>query len=480
MNSELPLRFFLASPSDAVPERKAIQECIEKFNSRQDASGARFELVGWEQVRTTAMRPQDAINQLISECHFQFVLFKNSWGSDPGGPTGFTSGTEEELYMGLLHLATPERPMRDVGVIFVESPQRSPQVQKLRARIIGESALLFDEASGIDHLRSIVDNILTGWSAGLGQKVPREVHLLTSSGQDVLTWAYKRIRGDKLVQLGEYSSGLELLAEAAEGGGPVEKLAYATSLRRAGRYPEALSQAEAAAKCYVDAALYTADAALAFAAVGEIQRVSGDIAGSQMRFEHARDLARGSDRYSKFAYCKISDMLGLAYQKLHQHARARAAFMEAFEVRRGLEEPAAQAQTLVNLARLDLYDGDAISAMHRVTQAREALDTVPRSGLHANVFTLQAQIHRDSKEWSDGVKLASDAVQINKQISNQRGLAISSLILAQCHYGSSNWEEADRAAAECEHVNRESGDHRGLAKATALRERISNARERTV
>ena len=70
----------------------------------QNTRGVTYEVVGWERVRGTARRPQEAINELIAESHFLVALFKESWGSEPGSPWGYTSGTEEE------RAAKPARP----------------------------------------------------------------------------------------------------------------------------------------------------------------------------------------------------------------------------------------------------------------------------------------------------------------------------------------------------------------------------------
>ena len=93
-------------------------------------SNAAYEVVGWERVRGTARRPQEAINELIGESHFLIALFKGSWGSEPGSPWGYTSGTEEELFTGLLELGRAEQPMRDVWVVFLDHPSPAGQIVK--------------------------------------------------------------------------------------------------------------------------------------------------------------------------------------------------------------------------------------------------------------------------------------------------------------------------------------------------------------
>ncbi len=62
------------------------------------------------------------------------VLFRGAWGSAPGSPWGYTSGTEEELFTGLLELGQAEQPMRDVWVGFVEDSNPNERIVKLRQR----------------------------------------------------------------------------------------------------------------------------------------------------------------------------------------------------------------------------------------------------------------------------------------------------------------------------------------------------------
>lgn len=95
----LPLRIFLASPGDVGGEREVVRACVAEHNARRRGeTNVVFEVLGWERVRGTARRPQEAINELIAESHFLIALFKSSWGSEPGSPWGYTSGTEEELF----------------------------------------------------------------------------------------------------------------------------------------------------------------------------------------------------------------------------------------------------------------------------------------------------------------------------------------------------------------------------------------------
>ena len=112
MADALPLRIFLASPGDLAKEREVVRACVDEHRARRKGvSDVAYEVVGWERVRGTARRPQEAINELIGESHFLIALFKGSWGSEPGSPWGYTSGTEEELFMGGAR-PTPQRRRR--------------------------------------------------------------------------------------------------------------------------------------------------------------------------------------------------------------------------------------------------------------------------------------------------------------------------------------------------------------------------------
>lgn len=85
MVDALPLRIFLASPGDLSDERQAVRACVDEHNARWGAdSKVTFEVVGWDRVRGTARRPQEAINELIGESHYLMALFRRAWGSGPG------------------------------------------------------------------------------------------------------------------------------------------------------------------------------------------------------------------------------------------------------------------------------------------------------------------------------------------------------------------------------------------------------------
>lgn len=107
----LPLRIFLASPADVEAERQVVRVCVNEHNCRRRANAdVTYEVVGWERVRGTARRPQEAINELIAESHFLIALFKASWGSEPGSPWGYTSGKRRNSSQVCWSWAKPSGP----------------------------------------------------------------------------------------------------------------------------------------------------------------------------------------------------------------------------------------------------------------------------------------------------------------------------------------------------------------------------------
>ena len=172
MVDALPLRIFLASPGDLADEREVVRACIDEHRARhRGQSNAAYEVVGWERVRGTARRPQEAINELIGESHFLIALFKGSWGSEPGSPWGYTSGTEEELFTGLLELGRAEQPMRDVWVAFLDHPAPAEQIVNLRKQMSRHHSIMYESIADIRELKEKLTERLEAWETAEGSKV---------------------------------------------------------------------------------------------------------------------------------------------------------------------------------------------------------------------------------------------------------------------------------------------------------------------
>jgi tetratricopeptide (TPR) repeat protein len=426
-------------------------------------------------VRGTARRPQEAINELIGESHFMIVLFKGSWGSAPGSPWGYSSGTEEELFTGLLELGQAEQPMRDVWVGFVTDPAPDDRIVRLRQEIINDHSVLFESISGSRDLKEKLAERLKSWQELAGNKVPRHVDLLPSSGKDVLRAAKLRLRGEKLIDLGQTVAGRASLQEAAVLGGPVERLAYARFLRRSGDLDSAYAQTQKAIEYFTEGGpLYSTLAADAFSAQARVLSAQGRTHDAIGRLEHALTLVTGNDADARAVRSRINDDLGLAYRRVDDLPSARRNFEAGLQIRRESARDKEVCQSLINLARLEVAEDDLATAANYAEEAMTTLRETPPSGVRANAEVLMAQIRLRQSRPDEGIPHAHWALAVNRQIGNRQGEAISLLVLAQCCREAGRRGDAEEHARACLELNESMGDRRGAERAQWLLDHLSN------
>jgi tetratricopeptide (TPR) repeat protein len=477
MVDALPLRIFLASPGDLADEREVVRGCVDEHNARRrGVSNVTYEVVGWERVRGTARRPQEAINELIGESHFLVALFKGSWGSEPGSPWGYTSGTEEELFTGLLELGRAEQPMRDVWVAFLNHPSPAERIVELRRQMSRHHAMMYEVIADIREFKQKLTERLEGWETPAGSKVHRHVNLLSSSGKEVLRAASLRLRGEKLVELGQAEAGRTALGEAAVLGGPLEHLAYARFLARHGDLNEAHASTQRAIDHFASGAsdLYSPLAAEAFAAQARVLRRQERDVDAIGRLEHALTLLDAhEDAYAQEVRCRILDDLGLAHQKTGDLASARRDFEVALKSRRGSGHDLEVCQSLVNLARLEVRDGNLETAAAFADEVVAALRGTPPTALHANAEVLVAQVRLRQGRPDEGLPHAERALSLNQQIASRHGEAISLLLLAQCCRAAGRAGDAGDHARACLEVNRSMGNGEGARRAQWILDQLA-------
>lgn len=475
MTDSVPLRIFLASPGDLGEERAIVESCVKEYSARSNGENSEnFEVVGWEQVRGTARRPQEAINELIHESHFLIVLFKELWGSEPGSPWGYTSGTEEELFTGLLELGQADQPMRDVWVAFVNHPSPAPQVVALQSQMAQSHSVMYESIVNSRDLKDKLTKRLEGWAESAEFKAPRNIDLLSSSGKDVLKAARLRLKGEKLIELGQTSAGRDALKEAAILGGPVEQLAYAKFLTRQGDLEEASALTETAIGHFISDTfpLYSPLAAEAFADKAGILRRQGRDVDAIGRLEHALTLLHEHDPYTENARCRILDFLGHAYRKTGNLILAREYFQKAFDYRQKTEKDLEKFQSLINLARIELEDDNVEVADEYMDQVIEGLQQTPPTALHANGHALAAEIRLRQGRASEGISYAQRALSLNRQLSNKYGEAISLYILAECYREAGKESEAKKYAHECLELNQLMENEFGSQQAQGVIDRL--------
>lgn len=472
MTDSLPLRIFLASPGGLENERKVIEQCVIEHNGRVEATDSNsFKIVDWNQVRATARRPQEAINELIYECHYMVVLFKDTWGSEPGSPWGFTSGTEEELFTGLLELGQADRPMRDVWVAFIDHPAPSPKVNVLKQQITSNHSMLYESISGTSDLKDKISDRFKSWAnPASSKKIPRHIELLSSSGKEVLKAAKLRRDGEQLINLGQTETGRISLHEAAVLGGPEEKLAYAKFLARHGQLEDAKMQLEKTMKLITQGSypLYSPLAAEVFTDNAEISRKLGKPQDAIGELMHALNLLTGNDSYVEKVTCRIYDALGLAFQNAGDVDSAREYFRKAYKIRDNNRSELERQQSLLNLARIELYDGNLELADKLANEVMAYLEREPPTAMYANSYVLGAQVRLAQGRAIEATTYAKKALDVNRRLANRIGEAISLYLLSQCHRDSGMKEDAIKVADECLSLNTSMNNEHGMRQAKEI------------
>jgi len=464
VTAEAPLRVFLASPGDLIAERVLVKSVIDRYNTTRRREGERlYELVGWEDTRGTARRPQDEINALIGRAEFVIVLLKASWGSAPGSPFGYTSGTEEELFSGLLELGIREQPLEDIWVGFVNHPTPAIEITDLKKQLQERHSLLYELIAGDLDLDHKLSDRLEGWQKTAGTKTARWLDLLPRSGRDVLGAARKRLEGESLIKLGQTGSGFERLEEASRIGGPTEQLAYARALGRRGRLEEALKMARAAIDEILSGPieLNSTLAGEAFVTeAGILRRQGSDLEAINRLGTILGELdGRASDAWR--VKSRILDERGLANQRLERMADARADFGASLGYRRTHGRSVEIAQSLVNLIRLESREKNFAVADGHAESMLEVLSGTAPSDLHANAWTAIAQLRLREGRAAEGLPYALQALRLNEQTANTSGIAKSLLVLTQCSREAGEIEQARAYAERCIEVNESMANDRG-------------------
>jgi len=445
-----------------------VRTTIERYNESRRRRGEReYLIVGWEETRGTARRPQGQINELIASCEFMLVLFKKSWGSDPGSPFGYTSGTEEELFTGLLELGVAERPMEDIWLGFVDADCPAPEVTALRAQLNERHALLYETFSGDLEIDRKLSDRLDSWQNNAGDKTPRHIELLPQSGRDILGAAKLRHEGEAFIRLGRSDLGLEKLEAAASLGGPVEKIALAQALGRRGRLEEARGHVASAIDTILGSSIelnstLAGDAFLAEA--GILRREGSDVDAINRLGTILGELdSRAGGAW--LTYARILDERGLALQRLDRLVEATADFTAAHRLRVEHGRPLDVAQSLVNLLRSKVRERDLEAADSFATSLLELLHGTPPSELHANAWTAVGQLRLRQGRAEEGIPLVRQALSLNEQTGSTSGVARSLQILTQCHRAIGDFEAARAYALRCVEVNESMGNNWGVEQA---------------
>lgn len=471
----MALRLFIASPGDLANERACVKACIEEVALAHTGTALpQLTAVGWEDTSGAARRPQEVINEELRRSDYLIVLFKSEWGSPSGSPWGYTSGTEEELFTGLLALQDRDAPLRDVLLIFVDNPAPATEIVALKEQLKRRHGIYYEVVNGIDELRATVKQRLKTWSEDSTAKHPRTVELTPSSGKDVLRADADRRDGLQLADMGFTDEARLRLEAAAATGDPRSMLDLARFLFRIGQPEQAelwnMKVIELSAS--TPGGLFSVEAAKAYSNLGLIDRNGGNPSAAVLRHRSALDLLSGSDVRSQETRADVLDVLGLALQDSGEYGLARAAFQESLTVRTSLGDPTGVAQSEINLARSFMNDSDLASASDHCAHALNQLEGTAPSGLLANAYALDAQLHARRGDHVKALSQGQLALTLNRQLGNLPGQAVCLNLLAQSQLKKGDLAEAAASAAECLRVNQDIRSLTGEAHAHHLLARV--------
>ncbi|MGD1067118.1 MAG: DUF4062 domain-containing protein, partial [Vulcanimicrobiaceae bacterium] len=139
---------FLASPGDLNDERVAARDVVDNLLSMLRGRQVAVELLGWEDTRPNAGRPQALINKDVDQADIFVGLLYRRWGQSPGDPR-YSSGFEEEFARAVERRERTGSP--DIWLYFKEVDQLSiqdagDQLQKVlefRQMLVTGKKLLF-------------------------------------------------------------------------------------------------------------------------------------------------------------------------------------------------------------------------------------------------------------------------------------------------------------------------------------------------
>jgi tetratricopeptide (TPR) repeat protein len=326
--------------------------------------------------------------------------------------------------------------------------------------------MMYEAIADIHQLTERLNQRLEAWEPLAGVKIPRHIDLLPLSGKDVLRAANLRIQGEKLIELGQAVAGAVALREATALGGPLEHLAYARFLARQGDLDAAYLSTQRAIDHFAAGTshLYSPLAAEVFAAQAGALRRQGRYHDAIGRLEQALTLLLDEhDGHGQRVRCRILDDLGLAHQKLGDLSAARCNFEAAHDVRATSLNVQDICQSKINLARLEVREGNLDAAVGYAEEVIVALRHTPPVALHANAELLAAQVRLRQGRPQEGIQHAERALSVNQQISSRNGEAISRLLLAQCCRAAGRKGEARDHALACVDLNQ--GNAEGVRRA---------------
>ena len=477
---------FLASPGGLADERAACRHVVRHFHETNTLkTAATFVVHAWEDIPGGVGRPQDRINPSLDDCDFAIFIFGDSWGSPPSTTGPYTSGTEEEFFRALDLLADPERPMRDLLLLFKTlEPDRlrdpGPMLKPVlgfRDRIERSKELMFERFDSTESLGRAISRKLDEWAQPLAAKVARSMQIAADEPDGLRS--PDAVSLEQLLESarGHAQKGLLMQAEAAfshaiASGDPAAILEYAQFMRRTGRLNLAMDLNR---QVLGDEHLLASDSVAsvrarvsALANIGVIQRKQGDLDESRRSLREAVTTASGHKGDLDSEYCYACDNYGLTLLRQGLNADASSAFGLSYELRKSSGTPKERAQAAINLGHLYIAEDNQVEALRWFDEALTGLKDAPDDHLLANGLCGKAEALLRQGDLSEVEALLTAARDLNDRLQNSDGISIVHGLLARVEIARGN---IDAALLQIEQVRAESarsGNRTGAVLSTWL------------
>lgn len=502
------LRIFIASPGGLEEERKQFSEVLARYNT-DHAFDLDFTFIprGHDYSRSGAGRPQSLINEQIETSDYLVVVLWNHWGmpTDEGPGAKYTSGTEEEFYVGMDCLSSQERPMKDIAVLFkdvADDQLRDPgpqlaKVLEFQKKLEADRQLLYrtfgSPADFADELRSLFAQWLRDWRDGEPGKALGTTRGVTPPSVNAANGGAPEFQSSAPSPLGSGSaSTLDRARAAAAAGREIEArqlFAQATSGAWDGdawtyylrflRQTNRRALVRTVAQTMMEKARLVGDWAAIVEAqsnIGILRRSEGHRTGALTSFNEALasvDLWEnevGQSALTTSTKAFLLDNRALTLRRMRGRLQdAVADTRRATELHARVGDKKGQAHGLRNAGVLDTQLGRSAEAVDRLQQALALF--LARSDVRGQAMTLSAlcDAYEVVPDLAQARISVDRALVLNRQLANVQGISMNLVQLSRVALAEGNLDEALSRADECLDLNDDVGETEGLASALLAR-----------
>lgn len=458
-------KVFIASPSDLSMERLLIDEISLEIN-RQNVNSDRYSIEIVDGFKQTSQigRAQSVINELLQECDYCIVMFKNKWGSAPSLDTSYSSGTEEEFFEALKCVIDENYPMKNVSVVFFSGDQsQDEEVRKFRQKLTSSYSFLYEEIRPNEEqarIRAILSNL---------NMIPRSgsynlAELTTLSGKPVLRpLIYLQKARDEYANGNGKDAG-KYFEKAAKCGGYKETLELVKFYRKFGDLKKAQDKTDSTLNEIVDQLGSGSKQYLLFIEQ-QIKSASSKekVESSIIRLEN--NIRKDSDIPITDIddYARVYDLLGHHYRDRYEYANAKHYFEKSHALRRRGNSEAGIFMSLLNFATVERELKNLDKALQRLDEAEKYIRYVELSE-KARFYLCKAQVSTDQRDFIKARAAVEQSLKINKASDYKLGKAYSYYVWANIEELKGNPNTAKKLFKEAHALNEAIGHADGVRR----------------